>query len=76
MEKKNFDFEIVVAVLDSKGKPTGKRKSFASDSAYKIWEFYARHVGSIQHKKKITNNNPNADEASKILKEIFPVEVE
>ena len=72
MDKKLFAFEIVVDVLDSRGKPTGKRKYFANDSAYKIWEFYARHVGSIQHKKKITKNNPNADEAAKILEEIFP----
>jgi len=76
MEKKSFDFEIVVAVLDSQGKPTGKRKSFANDSAYKIWEFYARHVGSVQHKKKVSKNNPSAEEAAKILKEIFPTQTE
>lgn len=71
MEKqKSFNFEIVVGILDSKGKYTGKRKSFCHDSGYKIWEFYSRHVGAVQHKKKMTKNNPTDEEALKILKEI------
>jgi len=63
-------FEIVVAIRDSLGQDTGKRKSFASDSSYKIWEFYTRHVGNIKGKKK-KSNLPDKKEAEIILKEIY-----
>jgi len=79
MDEEKFTFEIVVAVRDSLGQDTGKRKSYASDSAYKIWEFYAKTVGNTNSKKKKKISNlPDADEAQSILKSIYkdePVKV-
>jgi predicted Zn-dependent protease len=64
-------FEIVVAVRDSLGNDTGKRKNFASDSAYKIWEFYAKTVGNTHAKKRKKSILPDAVEAETILQTMY-----
>jgi hypothetical protein len=63
-------FEIVVSQRDSKGEPTDKRVSYASDSSYKIWEFYAKQIGAYRHRNKSTTV-PDAKEAEKILKALY-----
>lgn len=64
-------FEIVVAVRNSKGEDTGKRRSYTSDSAYKIWEFYSKTVGNIPSKKHQIAQLPTETEAKKILQEMY-----
>lgn len=51
--------EIVLVTRDAEGNPTGK-KSFASDSAYKLSQFYLRHKGKPKHRvtPKIDKNAP------------------
>jgi hypothetical protein len=63
-------FEIVVGVRDSQGKLTGKRKSYSSDSAYKIYEFWSKYVGNTRAKHK-GNALPTESEAKKILKQLY-----
>lgn len=66
----SLTFELVVAVRDSQGNDTGKRKSYSSDSAYKIWEFWAKNVGNIRTAgKKI--KLPTEKEADKILSTLY-----
>jgi hypothetical protein len=62
-------FEIVTCVRDSKGNDTGRKKYYASESPYKIWEFWVKNSGKPKRKKK-SKKLPNAEEASKILDEI------
>jgi len=35
-------FELVMCVRDSHGKKTDKKKSFSSDSPYKVWEIFEK----------------------------------
>ena len=62
-------FELVVCVRNSQGEPTGKRQSFASDSAYKISSFWHKYVHNTPRPK--SNKLPNAQQAEKLLKEIY-----
>ena len=71
---RKYSFEISVAEKDSKGKPTGQQKTFASDSAAAIASFYYRY--SHDNRKRKGGKTPTKDEAAKILKEIFPAEKE
>ena len=65
-------FEIVVCVRDSQGKDTGKKKSFVTNSAYKMWEFWSKNTGSFTPRnKKSASNLPDADEAQSILNAIY-----
>ena len=71
-------FEINILVRDSEGNPTGQRKSFSSDDAGKIWEFYMRHQGRPKRKKrpkkvreKAAKELPKAQEAEDILKKMY-----
>lgn len=63
-------FEVVVYLKDSLGNPTNKKKSFATDSAYKLWEFWAKHAGG-RNKKKKTEEAISGDEAANILKQMY-----
>jgi hypothetical protein len=63
-------FELVVAVRNSKGEDTGKRASYSSDSAYKIWEYWAKTVGNVRTYTK-TTKLPTATEAQKILANMY-----
>ena len=68
-EEPSKTFELVMCVRNSLGKDTGKRRSYASDSAYKIWEVWSKYVSSFTRKKKKLAT-PTADEAQSILKSI------
>jgi hypothetical protein len=63
-------FELTIYLRDSKGNLTGKKKTFESDSAYKIWECWEKHVGSVPVNKHTNSHVPNANEAQKILKTV------
>jgi len=61
-------YEIVLYIKDAKGNPTKKRKSYATDNPYKLWQFWMRHQG--KPKRRRSNKIPTAQEAEKILKEM------
>lgn len=63
-------FEIVISLKDSQGRPTGKTKHYATDSAYKLWQFYMNHQGKPKRKRRKTSKAADKNEAEKILKEI------
>ena len=69
-------FEIVLQVRDSKGNLTGKTKTFASDSAEKLAEFYSRNSTKPKRKRRTDGPLPTAKEADKILKDVFQGEAE
>ena len=66
-------FEITITLKDSRGNPTGKTKTYKTDSAYKLWKFYMNHQGKPKRRKKPGNpaNLPTKEEADKILKDIY-----
>ena len=63
-------FELVIEILDSQGNPTGKRKSYGSDDADKVSNFWQRNKGNYKKKKKKTQT-ATKEEADKILKEMY-----
>jgi len=66
-------FEITIALRDSQGNPTGRTKTFKTDSAYKLWKFYMNHQGKPKRRKKSGNpkNLPNQRQAEKIMKDMY-----
>lgn len=62
-------FTITVDIRDSQGKSTGKRRTYSSDSAYKIWAFWMKNRSTIKHSKK--TKLPTEQEANKILQTIY-----
>ena len=67
--KNQKTFEIVLDVLNSQGKPSGKRQSYSSYSAYKIWAFYMKKRGGIGKKK--SGGAVDGKEAEKILQTLY-----
>lgn len=68
-EKEIFSFELVVDERDSKGLPTGKRKTMKTNSPGKLWNFYWKETGiylAKRNSKKTTDAN-----AQKILKNMY-----
>ena len=68
-EKPSQTFELVLNVLNSKGEPTGRKESFSSDSAYKIWVHYMKKRSGLERKKN--GGAVNAKEAEKILQSLY-----
>ncbi len=66
-------FEIDLVIKDSQGNPTNKRRSFSSDDASRIWEFWMRYQGKPKKRRRKTKA-ATAKEAEKLLKEIFQQE--
>ena len=62
-------FELVLNILNSKGEPTGKTRSYGSDRAYDIWKFYMKHRGGIGRKK--SGGTIDAKTAEKILQTLY-----
>ena len=69
-------FEIKMCVRDAKGSPKiakgkthGPMKTYANDSAYKLWQFWTRNAGLGRRKRK-RSKAATKQEAEKILKEI------
>lgn len=63
-ETQNAKFELVIQVRDRLGNPTGKTKSFTTDNAEQLDNFWERNVGTKnkfkdekQNKKKGSKNN-------------------
>jgi len=48
-------FEISLVVRNALGQPTGRRRTYATDSPYKLWQFYMRHRGKPRRKKQSNN---------------------
>lgn len=63
-------FEVVVVTRNAEGKPTGT-KSFESDSAYKVAEFYERTTGLKRKRKNVAKSNEKTADATE-LPEITP----
>lgn len=66
--------EINLIVRDSEGNPTGRRKSFRTNSPFKLWSFWARHQGRPKRKKnkpKKGEKLPTDQEAQKIMKDMY-----
>ncbi len=51
-------FEISLVTRDANGEPTG-RKSFVTDDAGKLSQYYLRHRGKPKKKVKVDENAPN-----------------
>lgn len=66
-------FEIVIDVLDSQGIPTGKKKSFSSDHANKIYSFWFRHRG--HGKKRHKDRAATKVEGEKIVEKMYKDEI-
>jgi len=64
-------FELVVSVRDSKGKPTGKRQIFTSETGYGISCAWYKYVSNIPRKGKPHTQLPSGEQAEEILKEIY-----
>ena len=61
---------------DSQGNPTGHTRCYATNSGYKLWEFYQRFSGKPRGKKgkkkaSRTDILPKKEEAEKILKNMY-----
>jgi len=58
LEKERYSprFEISVCVRDLEGNPTDKRKTFVSDYASEVEDFYQRHIGKPKDKKRTKGN--------------------
>jgi hypothetical protein len=61
-------FEIDLMIKDAAGRPTGKRKLYGTDSAYKLWQFWMRHQGRPKRKK---GKLPSGKEAEKIMNNLY-----
>jgi hypothetical protein len=68
---KKTTFEIVAAVRDNMGNPVpGKFKSFGTDSAYKLSQFYLR--ANPPRKNKVKKSElPDGKQAETILSELY-----
>lgn len=44
--------EISMVIRDGLGNPTNRRTDFATDSPYKLWQFFMRNQGRKPNKKK------------------------
>ena len=72
-------FELSVCIRDSKGIDTGRKKTFTTDSAYKLAEYWNNHISTFvvskkndnHKKKKVAAILPSDDEAQSILKLMF-----
>jgi len=64
-------FEIVLSVRDSQGRPTGKTKSYSTDSAKKLWQFFMNHQGKPKRRRKKNKGATSKQEADKILKDMY-----
>jgi hypothetical protein len=56
-EKAPAKFELVLQVRDNNGFPTGKTKSFITDSAEELDKWYERNSGTKKNKKKKKEEN-------------------
>lgn len=69
--------ELEIEVRDKNGKPTGKRKSIASNSGAKLWDFFVSNQGkpkrkrSKKQKEKEQKKLPSGPEAKKILQQLY-----
>ncbi len=76
-------FEISLVLRDHMGKPTGKRKEFATDDANKLHEFFQRFQGKPKKRRKKQEKKtryggkaqsrrlPSEDQAKKIMKKMY-----
>ncbi len=67
-------FEICVHIRNADGESTGQTRCYASNSAYKLFEFWQRNHGQAKRKKKRkkasrTDILPSQKEADKLLQE-------
>lgn len=68
--KESKEFELVLQIRDHHGDPTGRTKSYKTDSPYKLWKFYMSNSHKTK-KKKRGERVPDKKEAEKILKTIY-----
>lgn len=57
-------FELVMFERNSQGLTTSNKKSFSSEKAYDLWQFYVRNCPPPKRKKGYI---PNAKEAAEIV---------
>ena len=48
----DYDFELTLCVRDHTGNPTGQKKTYSTDSGYKLWSFLNRFQGRPKRRKK------------------------
>lgn len=51
-DNRDAEFEITLNVRDHTGAPTGQKKTYSTDSAYKLWLFFNRMQGRPKRKRK------------------------
>ena len=62
---RNYKGEPII----SKGKLSGPTKTYATDSSYKLWQFWVRNIGLSYNKRK-SNKAASKQEAEKILQQM------
>ena len=77
VESSDFDksFEIDLVIKDAAGNPTKRRRSYVSDSAYKVWQFWMRNQGKPKRKRGKPNLPISAGEADQIVKNLYKEEI-
>jgi hypothetical protein len=63
--KDSQPFELVMCLRNAEGKKTDKKKSFTTDSSYKLWEFFEKSDVSPRKKKGLKVDSSNPDEILK-----------
>jgi len=58
--KPTSSFEIVLVNRNALGEPTGSTRTYKSDNAYDLSQFYLRHKGKPKNKKKKTTKKDEA----------------
>ncbi len=66
---KGKSFELCLIVRDNFGKPTNAKKSFSSDSASELHQFWMRNNGVVKNKKR-KSKAASGDQVEKAIKEV------
>lgn len=53
-ERSSKEFELSLVVRNALGEATRHRKTYATDSPYKLWQFFIRHQNKPKKQKKTT----------------------
>lgn len=68
-EKNPKSFELVMALRDKQGNPTGITKSFQTDDVSKLHEFWIRNSGQPKKKKKRNTDAATGNDVANAVKE-------
>jgi len=71
----SFMYELTLWIKDHEGNPTNKQKSIKTNSPAKLASFWFKHQVPKRKKKSVNINKlPTAEQATKILNQIYSKE--